>query len=124
GSATHTGPLGNELPNSSEILLLNLTSRIIGKDANKEIRPNDGVVPVISSQHPSNQAFKKVDDHTPATDKGVWQVRPVQHDWDHLDLVGMDAFDLTHTGRELGQFYLGIMDNIMRIEEADGITNK
>ncbi|MDU4969064.1 MAG: YSIRK-type signal peptide-containing protein, partial [Staphylococcus epidermidis] len=65
GSATHTGPLGNELPNSSEILLLNLTSRIIGKDANKEIRPNDGVVPVISSQHPSNQAFKKVDDHTP-----------------------------------------------------------
>lgn len=124
GSATHTGPLGNELPNSSEILLLNLTSRIIGKDANKEIRPNDGVVPVISSQHPSNQAFKKVDDYTPATDKGVWQVRPVQHDWDHLDLVGMDAFDLTHTGRELGQFYLGIMDNIMRIEEADGITNK
>ncbi|MBS6894328.1 MAG: YSIRK-type signal peptide-containing protein [Staphylococcus epidermidis] len=124
GSATHTGPLGNELPNSSEILLLNLTSRIIGKDANKEIRPNDGVVPVISSQHPSNQAFKKVDDHTPATDKGVWQVRPVQYDWDHLDLVGMDAFDLTHTGRELGQFYLGIMDNIMRIEEADGITNK
>ena len=124
GSATHTGPLGNELPNSSEILLLNLTSRIIGKDANKEIRPNDGVVPVISSQHPSNQAFKKVDDHKPATDKGVWQVRPVQHDWDHLDLVGMDAFDLTHTGRELGQFYLGIMDNIMRIEEADGITNK
>ena len=124
GSATHTGPLGNELPNSSEILLLNLTSRIIGKDANKEIRPNDGVVPVISSQHPSNQAFKKVDDHTPATDKGVWQVRPVQHDWDHLDLVGMDAFDLKHTGRELGQFYLGIMDNIMRIEEADGITNK
>ena len=124
GSATHTGPLGNELPNSSEILLLNLTSRIIGKDANKEIRPNDGVVPVISSQHPFNQAFKKVDDHTPATDKGVWQVRPVQHDWDHLDLVGMDAFDLTHTGRELGQFYLGIMDNIMRIEEADGITNK
>ena len=124
GSATHTGPLGNELPNSSEILLLNLTSRIIGKDANKEIRPNDGVVPVISSQHPSNQAFKKVDDHTPATDKGVWQVRPVQHDWDHLDLVGMDAFDLTHTGRELGQFYLGIMDNIMSIEEADGITNK
>ena len=124
GSATHTGPLGNELPNSSEILLLNLTSRIIGKDVNKEIRPNDGVVPVISSQHPSNQAFKKVDDHTPATDKGVWQVRPVQHDWDHLDLVGMDAFDLTHTGRELGQFYLGIMDNIMSIEEADGITNK
>ena len=124
GSATHTGPLGNELPNSSEILLLNLTSRIIGKDAKKEFRPNDGVVPVISSQHPSNQAFKKVDDHTPATDKGVWQVRPVQHDWDHLDLVGMDAFDLTHTGRELGQFYLGIMDNIMRIEEADGITNK
>lgn len=124
GSATHIGPLGNELPNSSEILLLNLTSRIIGKDVNKEIRPNDGVVPVISSQHPSNQAFKKVDDHTPATDKGVWQVRPVQHDWDHLDLVGMDAFDLTHTGRELGQFYLGIMDNIMRIEEADGITNK
>ena len=44
-------------------------------------------------------------------------MRPVQHDWDHLDLVGMDAFDLTQV--ELGQFYLGIMDNIMRIEEAD-----
>ena len=43
-----------------KFFLLNLTSRIIGKDANKEIRPNDGVVPVISSQHPSNQAFKKL----------------------------------------------------------------
>ncbi|MBL1240186.1 hypothetical protein JJQ67_24820 [Enterobacter hormaechei] len=50
--------------------MLNLKSRIIGKDANKEITPNNSVHPVISSQHPSNQAFKKVDDHTPATDKG------------------------------------------------------
>ena len=124
GAATHTGLIGNELPNSSEILMLNLPSRLIGTDEHKEIRPNDGVVPVVSSQHPSNQAFENVDATLPATDKGIWQVRPVQYDWDHLDLVGMDTFDLTHTGRELGQFYMGIMDNIMRIEEADGITNK
>ena len=34
-----------------------------------------------------------------ATDKGIWQVRPVQYDWDHLDLVGLDTTDYKRTGR-------------------------
>ncbi|MBO8512236.1 hypothetical protein INO64_14195, partial [Staphylococcus aureus] len=37
--------------------LMDTTSRIIGHDAREEWRKNDGVVPVISSLHPSNQPY-------------------------------------------------------------------
>ncbi len=46
---------------------MDTTSRIIGHDAREEWRKNDGVVPVISSLHPSNQPFINVTNDEPAT---------------------------------------------------------
>ena len=58
----------------------------------------------------------------PATSKGVWQVRPVQNGWDHADLIGLDLPDFKRTGAELGKYYLGMINNMMRVEELDGLT--
>lgn len=124
GAATHTGPLGNEVPNIRQFPLFDLTSRVIGGDDNKNVRVNDGIVPVSSSLHPSDEAFKKVGMMNLATDKGIWQVRPVQYDWDHLDLVGLDTTDYKRTGEELGQFYMSMINNMLKVEELDGITRK
>ncbi len=44
---------------------MDTTSRIIGHDAREEWRKNDGVVPVISSLHPSNQPFINVTNDVP-----------------------------------------------------------
>ncbi|MDU6097380.1 MAG: YSIRK domain-containing triacylglycerol lipase GehD [Staphylococcus epidermidis] len=121
GAATHTGPLGNEVPNIRQFPLFDLTSRVIGGDDNKNVRVNDGIVPVSSSLHPSDEAFKKVGMMNLATDKGIWQVRPVQYDWDHLDLVGLDTTDYKRTGEELGQFYMSMINNMLKVEELDGI---
>lgn len=52
----------------------------------------------------------------PATSKGVWQVRPVQNGWDHADLIGLDLPDFKRTGAELGKYYLGMINNMMRVE--------
>lgn len=126
GAATHTGPgpLGNEVPNIRQFPLFDLTSRVIGGDDNKNVRVNDGIVPVSSSLHPSDEAFKKVGMMNLATDKGIWQVRPVQYDWDHLDLVGLDTTDYKRTGEELGQCYMSMINNMLKVEELDGITRK
>ena len=124
GAATHTGPLGNEVPNIRQFPLFDLTSRVIGGDDNKNVRVNDGIVPVSSSLHPSDEAFKKAGMMNLATDKGIWQVRPVQYDWDHLDLVGLDTTDYKRTGEELGQFYMSMINNMLKVEELDGITRK
>ncbi|WP_136627470.1 YSIRK domain-containing triacylglycerol lipase GehD [Staphylococcus epidermidis] len=124
GAATHTGPLGNEVPNIRQFPLFDLTSRVIGGDDNKNVRVNDGIVPVSSSLYPSDEAFKKVGMMNLATDKGIWQVRPVQYDWDHLDLVGLDTTDYKRTGEELGQFYMSMINNMLKVEELDGITRK
>ena len=50
---------------------MDTTSRIIGHDAREEWRKNDGVVPVISSLHPSNQPFVNVTNDEPATRRGI-----------------------------------------------------
>ncbi|WP_458860228.1 lipase-like domain-containing protein, partial [Staphylococcus epidermidis] len=50
-SPTHTPPLPNQLPNSTQILLFNLTTPIIPKHLNKQITPNHPLLPLISSQH-------------------------------------------------------------------------
>lgn len=51
-----------------------ITGNLIGKATEKEWRENDGLVSVISSQHPFNQAYTK------ATDKiqkafGKWRLQ-------------------------------------------------
>ena len=58
----------------------------------------------------------------PATDKGIWQVRPVQYNWDHLDFVGLDDTDYKRDGKELGEFYQSLINNMMRVEEKDGVA--
>ncbi len=53
-----------------------ITGNLIGKATEKEWRENDGLVSVISSQHPFNQAY------TNATDKiqkGIWQIKRLQN---------------------------------------------
>ena len=57
----------------------------------------------------------------PATSKGVWQVRPVQNGWDHADLIGLDLL-ISNVLVELGKYYLGMINNMMRVEELDGLT--
>ncbi|MGE6359054.1 YSIRK-targeted triacylglycerol lipase [Staphylococcus capitis] len=124
GAATHTGPLGFQIPDVRQLFAMDITSRIIGRDKNKNVRVNDGLVPVSSSIYPTAQAFKKVGFLNPATSKGVWQVRPVQNGWDHADLIGLDLPDFKRNGAELGKYYLGMINNMMRVEELDGITKK
>ncbi len=120
---THTDPLGNKVPNIRQFPLFDLTSQVIGSDDNKKVRVNDGIVPVSSSLHLSDEAFKNVGLANLATEKDIWQVRPVQNDWDHLDFVGLDATDYKRTGEELGQFYMSMINNMMKVEELDGVTH-
>ena len=54
----------------------------------------------------------------------IGQVRPVQNGWDHADLIGLDLPDFKRTGAELGKYYLGMINNMMRVEELDGLTKK
>lgn len=84
---------------------------------------NDGIISVSSSLHPSDEAFKNVGLTNLATEKGIWQVRPVKKDWNHLDFVGLDATDYKHTGEELGQFYMSMINNMMKVEELGGVSH-
>ncbi|NHA41453.1 lipase [Staphylococcus schleiferi] len=120
GVASHPGPLGNENPNTSVFPLMDITSTIVGHDANVEWRKNDGVVPVISSLHPTNQAYVDISTDDPGTRKGIWQVRPVMQGWDHTDFIGNDVFDFKRTGAELANFYMGIVNNLLGVEALDG----
>lgn len=90
-----------------------LTGNVIGKADEKEWRENDGLVSTISAQHPFGQ------NATPVTDevqKGVWQVSPIQHDWDHGDFVGTDATEAQIKTEDLRQFWLGIAEDAVKSE--------
>lgn len=119
GEASHATLSGKYVPNIRQYPLMDLTSRIIGKDKNQQLRLNDGIVPTISSLYPNGQAYKNVTDISSANEKGIWQVLPVKKDWDHMDFVGMDPTDYKRTGEELEQFYTGIVDHLMRVEESE-----
>ncbi|OEK91391.1 hypothetical protein AST07_08270 [Staphylococcus saprophyticus] len=119
GEASHATLSGKHVPNIRQYPLMDLTSRIIGKDKNHQLRLNDGIVPTISVLYPNGQAYKNVTDISSANEKGIWQVLPVKKDWDHMDFVGMDPTDYKRTGEELEQFYTGIVDHLMRVEESE-----
>lgn len=92
-----------------------ITGNLIGKATEKEWRENDGLVSVISSQHPFNQAY------TNATDKiqkGIWQVTPTKHDWDHVDFVGQDSSDTVRTREELQDFWHHLADDLVKTEKV------
>lgn len=119
GVSSHTGPLGYENPDLGTFFLMDTTSRIIGHDAREEWRKNDGVVPVISSLHPSNQPFVNVTNDEPATRRGIWQVKPIIQGWDHVDFIGVDFLDFKRKGAELANFYTGIINDLLRVEATE-----
>ncbi|ANZ34210.1 YSIRK-targeted triacylglycerol lipase [Staphylococcus carnosus] len=116
GLVSHEGITGNYVPDIGQFFLFDTTSRIIGSEPDKTLRPNDGIVSVVSSLYRTGQAFT---DFTDGLKKGIWQVTPVMQGWDHLDFVGLDALDFKHTGIELQQFYAGLINNMMKVEEAE-----
>lgn len=113
GEATHASIGGKQKADYNLFFPFTATANLIGKATEKEWRENDGLVSVISSQHPFNEAF------TPATDKnqkGVWQVTPTRHDWDHVDFVGQDSTDTKRTRAELQQFWHQLADDLVQSE--------
>ncbi|PTL16312.1 lipase [Staphylococcus gallinarum] len=116
GESTRPTLFGRQKSDLNMFLPFTLTGNVIGKTANTSWRENDGLVSVVSSQHPNNQAYV---DATDEIQKGVWQVTPVRHGWDHVDFVGQDATDPTHNSVELQQFWHGIADELVRSEQLD-----
>ena len=115
GEATHTSLFDRQRGDLNLFLPFSITGNVIGKTKDKDWRVNDGLVSVISSQHPFNQ------DYTDATDevqKGVWQVTPVKHGWDHVDFVGQDSADFTHSQSELHDFWEDLAADLVRDEQV------
>ncbi|QWQ54043.1 YSIRK-type signal peptide-containing protein [Staphylococcus pseudintermedius] len=114
GEATHPSLSGKQKADYNLFFPFTLTANIIGKAAEKEWRENDGLVSVISSQHPYNQAWI---DATDEVKKGVWQVMPVQHGWDHVDFVGQDTNDTAHSQDELKGFWHKLAEDLVKSED-------
>lgn len=115
GEATHTSLLGRQRADLNLYLPFALTSNVIGKAKEKDWRENDGLVSVVSSQHPFNQPYT---DATDKVQKGVWQVTPVRHGWDHVDFVGQDTLDATHSRKELQDFWHNLAADLVRDEQV------
>ncbi|HEC2173414.1 TPA: YSIRK-type signal peptide-containing protein [Staphylococcus delphini] len=114
GEATHPSLSGKQKADYNLFFPFALTANVIGKAAEKEWRENDGLVSVVSSQHPYNQAWV---DATDEVRKGVWQVMPVQHGWDHVDFVGQDTNDTAHSQDELKDFWHKLAEDLVKSED-------
>ena len=115
GEATHPNLLGKHKSDLNMFLPMVLTANVIGKVKEQDWRENDGLVSVVSALHPLNQP------HVASTDKikkGVWQVTPVKHDWDHADFVGQDSSDTARTRDELRDFYESIAKDLVKAEKV------
>lgn len=113
GEATHSTLFGKHKADYNLFLPFTVTANLIGKATEKEWRENDGLVSVISSQHPFNQAYTEATD---TNQKGIWQVMPTKHDWDHVDFVGQDSTDTKRTREELQQFWYDLADDLVQTE--------
>lgn len=113
GESTHASLFGRQKADLNLFFPFTLTANVIGKANEKEWRENDGLVSVISSQHPFNQAYTQATDKN---QKGIWQVTPTKHDWDHVDFVGQDSSDTKRTKAELQQFWHGLADDLVQSE--------
>ena len=120
GEATHSTLFGKHKADYNLFLPFTVTANLIGKATEKEWRENDGLVSVISSQHPFNQAYTEATD---TNQKGIWQVTPTKHDWDHVDFVGQDSTDTKRTREELQQFWYDLADDLVQTEALTS-TNK
>ncbi|MEC5301696.1 MULTISPECIES: YSIRK-targeted triacylglycerol lipase [Staphylococcus] len=116
GESTRPTLLGNQKSDINMFLPFTITGNVIGKAAEKEWRENDGLVSIISSQHPFNQAFTEA---TNEVKKGIWQVTPIKHGWDHVDFVGQDSTDSNHPTEELQQFWHNLAADLVRNEQFD-----
>ena len=113
GESTHKGLFGRQKADLNLFFPFTVTANVIGKAKEKEWRENDGLVSVISSQHPFNQKYVEATDQN---QKGVWQVTPTKHDWDHVDFVGQDSSDTVRSREELQQFWHGLADDLVQSE--------
>ncbi|MBN6204156.1 YSIRK-type signal peptide-containing protein [Staphylococcus saprophyticus] len=113
GEATHPTLFGKYKADYNLFLPFTATANVIGKATEKEWRENDGLVSVISSQHPFNQAYTEATD---TNQKGIWQVTPTKHNWDHVDFVGQDSKDTKRTREELQQFWYDLADDLVQSE--------
>ncbi|MEW4383226.1 YSIRK domain-containing triacylglycerol lipase GehC [Staphylococcus epidermidis] len=120
GESTHKTLAGKQKADLNMFLPFTITGNLIGKAKEKEWRENDGLVSVISSQHPFNQKYVEATDKN---QKGVWQVTPTKHDWDHVDFVGQDSTDSKRTRDELQQFWHGLAEDLVQSEQLTS-TNK
>lgn len=120
GEATHSTLSGKYKADYNLFLPFTATANVIGKAPEKEWRENDGLVSVISSQHPFNQAYTEATD---VNQKGVWQVTPTKHDWDHVDFVGQDSTDTKRTREELQQFWYDLADDLVQSEALTSTQN-
>ena len=115
GESTRPGPNGTQKADVNMNIGYTLTANTIGRVKDKAWRENDGLVSVISGQYPLNQA------HTSATDqvqKGVWQVTPVKHNWDHGDFVGTDTSEVRISKEELEDFWDNMFEDMVRNEKV------
>ena len=62
GESTHASLFGRQKSDLILFFPFTLTANVIGKATEKEWRENDGLVSVISSQHPFNQAYTQATD--------------------------------------------------------------
>lgn len=113
GEATHPTLFGKYKADYNLFLPFTATANVIGKATEKEWRENDGLVSVISSQHPFNQAYTEATD---TNQKGIWQVTPTKHNWDHVDFVGQDSKDTKRTREELQLFWYDLADDLVQSE--------
>ncbi|WP_210139564.1 YSIRK-type signal peptide-containing protein [Staphylococcus sp. GDY8P67P] len=116
GESTRDGLFGKQKSDINMYLPMGLTGNVIGKAPEKEWRVNDGLVSTISALHPFNQAHVEASNQV---QKGVWQVTPIMHDWDHADFVGQDSNDTKRSQAELRQFYEGIASDLVKTENAE-----
>lgn len=114
GESTRASITGRQVSDINMKLSFRLTDNVIGKAAETEWRENDGLVSVVSAQHPFNQDFVTATDDV---QKGVWQVTPVKHDWDHEDFIGSDVTQSVVTTEALQQFWHGIAADLVRNED-------
>lgn len=121
GQATHKVLSGKHMIDFGMAFAHVLTGNLIGSVMEEIWRPNDGLVSVVSAQHPTGEAHVDVTADAPLQ-KGVWQVMPTMSGWDHSDFIGNDTLDAKHSAKQLTDFYDEIADYLMRIESAEHQT--
>lgn len=62
GESTHASLFGRQKADYNLFFPFTITANVIGKATEKEWRENDGLVSVISAQHPFNQKYVKATD--------------------------------------------------------------